>query len=753
MNRVTSMLRFSMVCVSLLAASAWAGPTQPQEDATALGIRADVFEEGSLPPAPAGRNAFEAVTHWDRLPLFAADVNQVVEMSDGTLLAATYTGVFRSGDGGGHWEAVVNGLPTATAIAIVCDASDRIFVSIYTRGIYKSLDGGDTWSTTGAASGRIVTSLAAVAQSIFAGTSDGAVFRSTNSGVAWQEFPIPYPTAVMVVTALTPDIVLAGTLGRGILRSIDAGATWSNTNLTSGFFRSLQPCAGGRVLAGSEAGPDIGGALHVSIDLGSTWSPLVNPFPGAIAGMAESGTTLVAAAVRSGVAVSTDNGQSWLSSMSGLSISFGSHAVFAGGEALYLGTRGDGVFRSTDDGASWIPANEGLTGYKVEDMTWTPAGVAIVATSAGGLFRSEDGGTSWKSANSGIASASVLSLACDRSDGALYAGLSNGLVCRSTDDGSSWINITGNLPGTDPVNAIHIDETTGDVWIGKYSRGVWKLAPGGATWVAVVCDLVDLSIASLVENDSSDLVAGTTFTGVSCLQGDTGCWSHIPDGMPGGPGPIESMVRGAVSRSLLAATSNGVFHLAPGASSWTLTSLLVPYVRSLHAAVNGSIYAGIGYFNVNRLNDVMMSDDDGETWTSLRGDMPTNDPINHVAVHGSDLFAGTWNGGLFVSRSTVSAVPDNEISTAWFGASYPNPFRTETRLSVRVTGTKPVTVRIYAANGQLVRTLVNGTLPAGNVTLTWDGRDERGGRAPMGVYVLTIESGGRRQSTKMTLRR
>jgi photosystem II stability/assembly factor-like uncharacterized protein len=722
--------------------------------AAALGIHADVFED-DVHQASTVSGSSTSTTHWDRLPLFTADVNQIAEMSDGTLLAATYTGVFRSLDGGGHWEAVVNGLPTATAISIVCDDADRLFVSIFTRGIYRSLDGGTTWSSTGVGSGRIVMSLAVAApQSIFAGTSDGAVLRSTDSGLSWQEFLMPFQTAIMVVTVLSPDIVLAGTLGRGVLRSSDAGATWTTTTLTSAFVRTVQPCADGRVLAGSEAGPDIGGALHVSTDLGSSWSALSNPFTGAIGGMTESGSTLVAAAVRTGVSISSDKGQTWTAAMTGLSISFGSHGVTsdAGGD-LYLATRGDGVFRSTNGGQSWAPANEGLTGYKVEDLAWTPSGVAVVALSASGLFRSADGGATWHAANAGIATGSAFSLACDETDGSLYAGMLNGLVYRTTDDGVSWTNVTGNLPGTDAVNAIRIDETTGDVWVGKSSRGVWKRAPGSATWESVVCDLSDLSVTSLVESSASDLVAGTTFTGVYRLQ-DTGCWSEYSAEMPAGPGAIESMVRGTLSRSLFATTSLGVYRMSAGGSLWSLTSLLIPYIRSLCAAPDGAVYAGAGYFNVLRSNDVLQSTDDGQSWTSLRGDMPTNDPINHIAAHGPDLFAGTWNGGLFVSRSVVSAArEETDPPAGWLRANYPNPFWSATRFSFRVTGTNPVTARIYSPAGRLVRTILNGTSAAGEFTAVWDGADDHGRQVPAGVYILTVESGGHRESRKMTLSR
>ena len=44
-------------------------------------------------------------------------------------------------------------------------------------------------------------------------------------------------------------------------------------------------------------------------------------------------------------------------------------------------------------------------------------------------------------------------------------------------------------------------------------------------------------------------------------------------------------------------------------------------------------------------------------------------------------------------------------------------------------------------NGQVVRSLLDTELPAGNHHLQWDGTDEQGRRLPTGIYLLELKIG------------
>jgi flagellar hook assembly protein FlgD len=60
---------------------------------------------------------------------------------------------------------------------------------------------------------------------------------------------------------------------------------------------------------------------------------------------------------------------------------------------------------------------------------------------------------------------------------------------------------------------------------------------------------------------------------------------------------------------------------------------------------------------------------------------------------------------------------------------------------------------IYNVLGQQVRRLVSGDYGAGNHTVRWDARDDRGGEAAAGVYFYRLRAGDFVQARKMLLLR
>ncbi len=86
-------------------------------------------------------------------------------------------------------------------------------------------------------------------------------------------------------------------------------------------------------------------------------------------------------------------------------------------------------------------------------------------------------------------------------------------------------------------------------------------------------------------------------------------------------------------------------------------------------------------------------------------------------------------------------------------AAVPNPFNPTTRIAFVVPEGAPRRVRlaVYDVRGARVRTLVDGPVAGGRHVVTWDGRDDRGGRAASGVYFYRMETSGFRATRKMVL--
>ena len=83
----------------------------------------------------------------------------------------------------------------------------------------------------------------------------------------------------------------------------------------------------------------------------------------------------------------------------------------------------------------------------------------------------------------------------------------------------------------------------------------------------------------------------------------------------------------------------------------------------------------------------------------------------------------------------------------------PNPFRAQAALTVSLDRNGPFVVRVFTADGRLVRTLARGAGRPSDLRLTWDGTDGRGRPAGAGIYFFELRSGDRSRVQKAVLLR
>ncbi len=83
--------------------------------------------------------------------------------------------------------------------------------------------------------------------------------------------------------------------------------------------------------------------------------------------------------------------------------------------------------------------------------------------------------------------------------------------------------------------------------------------------------------------------------------------------------------------------------------------------------------------------------------------------------------------------------------------NYPNPFNPATVINFVLPRQQSASLRIYAVDGSLVRTLVDGVLPSGAHAVTWRGRDQRGERVGSGVYFYRLVTDEKTATHKMLL--
>jgi hypothetical protein len=98
---------------------------------------------------------------------------------------------------------------------------------------------------------------------------------------------------------------------------------------------------------------------------------------------------------------------------------------------------------------------------------------------------------------------------------------------------------------------------------------------------------------------------------------------------------------------------------------------------------------------------------------------------------------------LEVITSTSSDVKINEenVSRGFsLMQNYPNPFNGETALQFDLPRTSNVSMVIYNLLGERVKTLIDGSRPAGTNAVVWDGTDQRGKPVSSGMYFYRLST-------------
>lgn len=81
----------------------------------------------------------------------------------------------------------------------------------------------------------------------------------------------------------------------------------------------------------------------------------------------------------------------------------------------------------------------------------------------------------------------------------------------------------------------------------------------------------------------------------------------------------------------------------------------------------------------------------------------------------------------------------------------PNPFRSNTAMSLSLSTSQRVELGVYDVSGRLVRQITSGTLDAGLHTFGWDGNDAGGARVKTGVYFVRGSVGGTATGSRLVV--
>jgi photosystem II stability/assembly factor-like uncharacterized protein len=262
------------------------------------------------------------------------------------------------------------------------------------------------------------------------------------------------------------------------------------------------------------------------------------------------------------------------------------------------------VYLSVNNGNTWSKVNTGLTNTTVNALSIS-SGDTIYAGTNGGVFMTVNNGNNWQAVNNGLSSSLyILSLATNRSR--IYAGTDGGVYI-SLNGGANWASANNGLQ----INA-----------------EFYALAVSGDT-----------------------LFAGSGGNGVYYSKNNGGNWSQVNNGLAD---TVYALIK--KGRKLFAGTDNGVYLTTNNGSNWAAAKNGLPsfftYVLSL-AICDSNIFAGMEFIPGYANGGVYLSANNGNNWSTLSAGL-TNTSINALAINGSDIFAGTNGGGVFINATTIT---------------------------------------------------------------------------------------------------
>ena len=524
---------------------------------TATKVFAATVNKGLLRSTDSGSTWTQILTGGDATDIVIDPSNpQIVYAAIGNSFGASSNGIYKSTDGGATFPTkLAGGFPTSNVGVIKFDVAhtsplSTLFAAVENPathsllGIFKSTDSGATWSQVAASGAFGGTQLdaditlnvdPANASTVYFGAT--ILSKSTDGGATFTILsdvgngPIHPDFHAFVFQPGNSATIYVGNDG-GIFKSTDRGGTWTTLNSELAITQiypggALHPSNRNIILAGTQ---DNGTIKYSGF---APWDEVRrSPSGGILCGdggfnAIDQSTPTTYYATCSGPDVqpivyrSDDTGGTWTAKTNGINPSDPaavSSMVMSpsNSQTLYYGT--NKVYKTTDRGETWTPSGTTFQGGNVLKIAPAPSNAniiyIIVPIAPSGLFKSTDGNASYTSIISSDLPAGFVpnSLAVHPTDPNTafvgYGGSFTPAVLKTTDGGTTWTDISGNLPAI-PINAIVLDPSapTRKILVATH-LGVFGTIDGGVTWTPSGVGMPNVIVTDLKYNPvTAELIA------------------------------------------------------------------------------------------------------------------------------------------------------------------------------------------------------------------------------------------------------
>lgn len=463
-----------------------------------------------------------------------------------------------------------------------------------------------------ALSGALALLVPALASSAF------AVDAPRGTSGLWYRYPLPgAEVKALVADPAVPGLFWAGTAQGGIYRSPDSGVTWEGAPQGLAFpgyavtSLAADPLSPGTAWAGL-TGVVRGGLLARSADGGRSFEVVRRWEDRAasrvVALTVRDGRRVVAAGGDGGIEISDDDGVTWRPSAPPLDAGSGvSFLAFhpSRPDVLYCGTFRH-PFRSTDGGRTWTRIAAGMVeDTEVFSMDFASASPdELWAATCGWVYRTSDGGANWTRLRDGLLDRRTQAVRVDPRDPSRVLAGTTGGVFESRDRGKTFRRLSPEVV----VNALVFDpHAPARLLVATEAEGILRSEDGGVTLAESNRGLAEARVSAVALRPSGRVVVARAADGRS-----GGLWEVDPASgeatrLAVTP-PSTVLALAPVGAGLLAATPDGVFRQdAAGA----------PFVKALAWGARALALDGAGRTLAATDAGVFESRDAGRTWARL----------------------------------------------------------------------------------------------------------------------------------------